>query len=275
MADEQVLKIVMGYRPIDDNFMIHIFKNNNPLVEYVLRIILGKDDLVVESSETQFELGVLGYRNLKLDVYAKDKDGKVYDIEIQRDSSGAIPKRARYHSSAIDATYLNKGDDFDALPESYVIFFTEKDIMKENEPLYTIDRIIGQTGKAFNDGTHIIYVNGQYKDVHTALGKLIHDFICTEAKDMLCEPMAEITKYYKETPEGVNSMCKSVEDYAKSYAEKYAKEYAEEYAKKERQNERFEMIKKLIKKGFLSNEEIANSLDMPLEEVQRIAAQTA
>ena len=238
-------------------------------------IILGKDDLVVESSETQFELGVLGYRNLKLDVYAKDKDGKVYDIEIQRDSSGAIPKRARYHSSAIDATYLNKGDDFDALPESYVIFFTEKDIMKENEPLYTIDRIIGQTGKAFNDGTHIIYVNGQYKDVHTALGKLIHDFICTEAKDMLCEPMAEITKYYKETPEGVNSMCKSVEDYAKSYAEKYAKEYAEEYAKKERQNERFEMIKKLIKKGFLSNEEIANSLDMPLEEVQRIAAQTA
>ena len=36
-----------------------------------------------------------------------------------------------------------------------------------------------------------------------------------------------------------------------------------------------EMIKKLIKKGFLSNEEIANSLDMPLEEVQRIAAQTA
>ena len=92
---------------------------------------------------------------------------------------------------------------------------------------------------------------------------------------MLCEPMAEITKYYKETPEGVNSMCKSVEDYAKSYAEKYAKEYAEEYAKKERQNERFEMIKKLIKKGFLSNEEIANSLDMPLEEVQRIAAQTA
>lgn len=88
---------------------------------------------------------------------------------------------------------------------------------------------------------------------------------------MLCEPMAEITKYYKETPEGVNSMCKSVEDYARSYAEEYAKEYA----KKERQEGVIDTIKKLIKKGILSNEEIANSLDMPLEEVQRIAAQTA
>ena len=80
---------------------------------------------------------------------------------------------------------------------------------------------------------------------------------------MLCEPMAEITKYYKETPEGVNSMCKSVEDYARSYAEEYAKEYA----KKERQEGVIDTIKKLIKKGILSNEEIASSLDMPLEEV--------
>ena len=92
---------------------------------------------------------------------------------------------------------------------------------------------------------------------------------------MLCEPMAEITKYYKETPEGVNSMCKLVEDYAKSYAEKYAKEYAEEREKKGHQDGVIDTIKKLIKKGILSNEEIANSLDMPLEEVQRIAAQTA
>lgn len=171
MADEQVLRIVMGYRPIDDNFMMHIFKDNDPLVEYVLRIILGKDDLVVESSETQYDLGVLGYRNLKLDVYAKDKEGKVYDIEIQRDSSGAIPKRARYHSSAIDATYLNKGEDFDALPESYVIFFTEKDVLKGNKPTYTIDRTISETSEAFKDGTHIVYVNGQYEDVHTAIRK--------------------------------------------------------------------------------------------------------
>ncbi len=95
--------------------------------------------------------------------------------------------------------------------------------------------------------------------------------------------MAEITKYYKETPEGVNSMCKSVEDYARSYAEEYAKEYAEEYAKeyaeerekKGHQDGVIDTIKKLIKKGILSNEEIANSLDMPLEEVQRIATQTA
>ncbi len=55
-------------------------------------------------------------------------------------------------------------------------------------------------------------------------------------------------------------MCKSVEDYIKEYAEK------------ERMNERTEIIKKFIKKGLVSNEEIAETMDMPLDEIQKIAA---
>ena len=37
-------------------------------------------------------------------------------------------------------------------------------------------------------------------------------------------------------------------------------------------NERTEIIKKLIKKGLVSNEEIAETMDMPLDEIQKIAA---
>ena len=39
-------------------------------------------------------------------------------------------------------------------------------------------------------------------------GKLMHDFNCTEADDMNFDLMAERTRYLKENPEGVNEMCK-------------------------------------------------------------------
>lgn len=92
------------YRPIDDNFMNLIFKNNKPLVEYVLRIILNKDDLIVETSETQFDLNIAGSHGLMLDAFAKDTSGKSYNIKVQRADKGALPQRARYHASAIDVT---------------------------------------------------------------------------------------------------------------------------------------------------------------------------
>ncbi len=42
-----------GLRPIDDDFMRCIFRDNEPLAQLVLRIVLKKDDLIVEHVETQ------------------------------------------------------------------------------------------------------------------------------------------------------------------------------------------------------------------------------
>ena len=48
----------------------------------------------------------------------------------------------------------------------------------------------------------IIYVNSQIKD-ETALGKLMHDFACTNAKDMYYEVLADRVHYFKEDEKGV------------------------------------------------------------------------
>ena len=63
----------------------------------------------------------------------------------------------------------------------------------------------------FNDQSHIIYVNSQIKD-ETALGKLMHDFTCTNAKDMYYEVLADRVHYFKEDEKGVAIMCKAMED---------------------------------------------------------------
>ena len=45
-------------------------------------------------------------RSIELDIYAEDKEGKIYDIEVQRADSGADVHRARFHSSMLDTKML-------------------------------------------------------------------------------------------------------------------------------------------------------------------------
>lgn len=206
------LERLRGFRPIDDTFMRGLFKDNIPLAELVLRIIVGKPDLTLVKCETQADLKrVTGARSVCLDAYATDNTGKKYDIEIQRADNGADPHRARYHSSALDVENLDEKQEYRELPDSYVIFITENDYYKAGEPVYVIQNMNLTLGQPFGDGAHILYVNGQYRG-DSDIGRLMHDFNCTKAKDMNFELMAERTRYLKENPKGVGAMCRAMEE---------------------------------------------------------------
>jgi hypothetical protein len=88
----------------------------------------------------------------------------------RKDSTGASPERARYHSSTLDINNLDENQDFGELPETYVIFITEKDYFGEGKPVYVIEDVNRTTGKPFNDKRHIIYVNASYNDLTTDIG---------------------------------------------------------------------------------------------------------
>lgn len=141
-------------------------------------------------------------RSLRLDIYATDSEDKKYNIEIQRADKGAGAKRVRYNSSLIDSNILPAGFEVENLAETYVIFITENDVIGKNKPIYHIDRHIG---------SHIIYVNVSYKD-DTELGKLMHDFSVVEPEDMNYKVLANATGYYKKDKEGIQAMCKAMED---------------------------------------------------------------
>ena len=97
------------------------------------------------------------------------------------------------------------------MPDTYTIFILEKDFYGQGKAVYPIKRINLATGKSFEDGEHILYVNGEYRD-DSAIGKLMHDINCTKADDMNFELMANRTRYLKENPKGVSEMCKIMED---------------------------------------------------------------
>ena len=217
---QEDLQRLRGFRPIDDTFMRGLFKENIPLAEFVLRIITGKPDLALTKCETQADMKrVTGARSICLDAYATDSTGKKYDIEVQRSDNGADPHRARYHSSIMDVENLDEKQEYRELPDTYVIFITENDYYKVGKPVYVIQNINLTLGKPFDDGAHILYVNGEYRD-DSDIGKLMHDFNCTSADDMHFSILAEKTRYLKENPKGVSEMCKVMEDLRdESYAE--------------------------------------------------------
>jgi hypothetical protein len=209
---ERDLQRLRGLRPIDDDFMRGMFKENLPLAQFVLRIITGKNDLVLTKCETQADLKrVTGARSICLDAYGTDASGKKYDLEIQRADKGADPHRARYHSSVMDVENLDVGQEFKELPDTYTIFITEKDFFDKGLPVYLIHKMNFSTGEPFDDGAYIIYVNGEYRG-EDELGRLMHDFNCNDAADMNYNIMAERTRYLKENQKGVNEMCKAMEE---------------------------------------------------------------
>lgn len=209
---QEDLQRLRGFRPMDDDFMRCIFKDDIPLAQHVLRILTGKDDLEIVSIETQADMKrLVGARSLCLDAYGRDSTGKRYDLEIQRADKGAGAHRARYHSSVMDVENLNASEDFDLLPDTYTIFITENDMYGKGIPFYPIERINLGTGEQFGDGEHILYVNGAYEG-DDEIGILMHDFRCSDPDDMLDDKMAAKTRYFKETEEGVEYMCKAIEE---------------------------------------------------------------
>ena len=240
-------------RPIDDDFMRCLFKDNIPLAEFVLRIITDKPDLIITECETQKDMKRLaGARSICLDAYGTDLVGKKYDLEVQRQDKGADPHRARYHSSVMDIENLHSGQEFKELPDTYTIYIIEKDFYGQGKAVYPIERINLATGKSFEDGEHILYVNGEYRG-DSAIGKLMHDFNCTKADDMNFELMANRTRYLKENPKGVSEMCKIMEDM------------------------RIESLKevalRMLAAGKYALEEIASISGLSLDEVKKLKAE--
>ena len=244
--------------------MRELFRNDLPLAQLVLRIITGIEDLELTKEETQYDLKrLLGSRSICLDVFGTDSKGIKFDLEIQRADRGATPQRARYHSSAIDVEFLKAKEKFEELPVSYVIFITENDVRGENKLIYNFEWTDTANGTPLNDGAHIIFVNGAYNNAEDTsdLAKLVHDFRCKRAEDMKIKELADKTRYFKETPEGVSIMCKAIE------------EMRNEAAKEAAMLEKVQMVMNFLSLGTVSKTDIAKASGLTLDEINEIEQQ--
>ena len=232
---EKYKRILEGLTIMSDIFMRNVLKKQ-ACTEYLLQVIMGRDDLQIKEQILQKDYKNLQGRSAVLDCVACDREKKRYNVEIQQVREGASAKRARYHSALMDMNILESGQGVNELPGSYIIFITREDVLGYGLPIYHIDRRIKEVKEDFPDETHIIYVNVKLENEKTKLGRLMHDLQCKNADEMYSEILAERVRELKETPEGVEDMCREMDEIYQEgieVGEKCGKKQGEMKAKKE------------------------------------------
>lgn len=147
-----------GLLEIRDAPMFGRVMRNDELCRQVLEVILNIKIDHVEYLNTEQEVSpYIDAKGVRLDVYLKDTD-KVYDIEMQTTST-PFGKRMRYYQSSIDSASLDKGDEYDLLPESYIIFICTFDPFGCDIPIYTFERCCLETDARIDDMSHWLVLN--------------------------------------------------------------------------------------------------------------------
>ena len=267
--DPTMLERIKQLRLIDDELMTVVFSGDKKATELLIRILLNRNDLKVTKSMTQEQKHNLFGHSVTLDIVAEDIFKTEYNIEIQRADKGAGARRIRYHQAMLDSHTLKKQEEFDTLPNLYIIFILEHDLFKMGEPVYFVNKTLNATDEdgnnlLFDDGCNIMYVNGEYKG-DDSLGKLMHDFSTPNADEMYYAELAEKVRFYKQDETGVQMASKIVEEYGNDRAA----EALQIGIKQGAQQQAIETAIKMLKKDFSVND-ILEFTGLAIEEIQKL-----
>ena len=123
-----------------DKFLFDETMDHPEAHEALLQIILGREELkLMTPSQTEKEFRTMPWlRSIRVDVYALDQSGTVYDTEMQAEHRTDLAKRSRYYQGLIDSSLLEPGSvSFNKLNNTYIIMITPYDLFGENKYCYT------------------------------------------------------------------------------------------------------------------------------------------
>ena len=134
---------------------------------------------------------------------------------------------------------------------------------------YLTDRIIRETGKEFEDGTYIIYVNDSFKgEAGNPLDDLIHDFFCANPAEMRHKQLAERVSFLKENKGDVGKMSNIIAEYFK---EELA-EAAQKAAVESKEKNLIENIRSLMETTKWTAKQAMDALKIPANEQEKYFA---
>ena len=163
--------------PLSNNFMFGEVMRHPEVSKLFLEALLNKKIARIEyiGKEQDFSDSYLNH-GIRLDVYLEDAAGMRYDVEMQRTDQKALERRIRYYQSGIDRSFLEKGDDYENLPESYVIFICDFDYFRHGYARYErVSYVNGEENIPYNDGSHAIILNSHFTTPNA--GKDIIEFL--------------------------------------------------------------------------------------------------
>lgn len=154
---------IKDFKDLDltDNFMFTKVMTDPRLCKELLEAILGVEIERIVYSEKEYTLDEKAdAKGVRLDVYVKDGRGTVYNVEMQATNPGNLPKRSRYYQDLIDLNLIAKGENYEKLNKSFVIFICLDDVFKGGRHIYTFEnRCIQAPDIVLGDETTKIFLN--------------------------------------------------------------------------------------------------------------------
>ena len=129
------------------------------LIEIILSETIGKITYIsVQHNINTYEQA----KSVRFDILVQAENGKLYDVEMQVSNERNIPKRMRFYQAAIDISFLDKGNSYNNLNDSFIIFICLFDVIGKNKPIYTFENIcIEDKNTPLQDGTKKVIINAE------------------------------------------------------------------------------------------------------------------
>ena len=122
---------------ISNNFIFTKVMQNPEICKEFLEMVLDIEIDYIEYPAIEKTVNIsYESKGIRLDVYVADDKHTIYNVEMQAADTKELPARSRYYQGVIDIELLERGENYDNLNTSYVIFICCFDIFKKGVSLY-------------------------------------------------------------------------------------------------------------------------------------------
>lgn len=190
-----------------DDFMFGAVLKNSELCKSLLEEVLDMKIEKIEYISTQrvFDIDYESH-GIRLDVFLRDANNTVYNVEMQRTNHHDMPKRSRWYQGIMDLGLLEKGLDYNSLDKAIIIFFCDFDPFNKSRYRYSFEqRCEEELDLRLGDETRKIFLNttGTFGNISDTLKEVLKFINEPKIKtnNPLVEQIAEEVKKVKVNPE--------------------------------------------------------------------------
>ena len=266
---------------IADNFIFCKVMQNERLCRGVLETLLGIKVSRIDYLQTENPIeNFYDSRGIRLDVYVKDS-GRIFNIEIQTGNYDDLILRARYYLSSSDVATTKRRTKFKDIRETYILFICKDDPFGEGIPRYTkLTKFLETDRISYDDKSHNVFYNcsawGKEKDpeVREVL-KFIYGLKPDSGIALEMDEAASLAKQKSDLEDEYMYFSDILEDEKEeARAEGHALGHSEGHAEgleAGRRQQKIESAKNLLRSNMMKPDQIAQILDMSLEEVVQVS----
>lgn len=267
---EENLRLIQEFTLFDDLYMNVFFKDFEEGAQWMLRLILDDPQIEIESVRVQEVVLNLTSKTSRFDIAATDKKTNHYDTEFQTVLYPDLKKRGRFYLSNEDMDRLPRGENYDTLADSYVIFICRGDVIGDGAPMHHFT-MKDENGLELGDGQHLIFINADYAG-DWRLKDLMEDFKEADPDKMRYDILKKKAERFKKEEVGIMYMNESLRDLVskrEQAAQLAGYEMAYEIAQREQYEKQTRIAQKMLA-DHMPAKKIAELLDMTVEEIERI-----